>query len=85
MSTVPTDEQAARNVAANLKDILDERQISRRQLARLTGDDHMTINRLCTAETQPTIGVLTRVADALQTSIDRLTAPPREEISAHRA
>ncbi len=41
-----TDDEAKQILAANIRQLLDERSISGRELAKMTGDNPVTINRL---------------------------------------
>ncbi|MHC4698496.1 MAG: helix-turn-helix domain-containing protein [Planctomycetota bacterium] len=67
-----TDEQAKQILAANIRRLLEERKISGRQLAKLTGDNPVTINRLLRGDHVPGIGLVTRIAASLRTSVDYL-------------
>lgn len=70
-----TDEQVKVNVAANLRRLLADRGLSQRQLAVLTGDNEMTISNACRGVHVPGAGIITRIAEALDVSTDRLTGP----------
>ena len=71
-----SDSATCRNIAANLRRILDERELNQSDLSRMTGDPVMTISRLCRGRNVPKVGVVARAAEALDVSIDRLTGPP---------
>ena len=75
-STVITDEQAKKHIAANLARLLKMQKISQSELARRTGEARMTIWRLCRGLNVPTAGVLARIAEALGTSLDSLLEVP---------
>lgn len=80
---MPTDIEARANIAANLNRILADRGWSYTNLAKATGDPLMTISRLCRGQNVPGAGVLARVAEALDVSMDRLVgAPPKNLITA---
>jgi len=72
---VISDATTCRHIAANLTRILDERKLTQSDLSRMTGDPVMTISRLCRGRNVPKVGVVARVAEALDVSIDRLTGP----------
>jgi transcriptional regulator with XRE-family HTH domain len=67
-----TDDEARLRVAANVQQMLVAREMSGRALARLTGDTPVRINDVIRGEHVPNIGVLTRIAAALQTTVDYL-------------
>ena len=67
-----TDEQAKERVAANVRQLLDNRGLSGRALARMTGDTPVRINDVMRGEHNPNIGVLARIAAALETTVDYL-------------
>lgn len=75
---MPTDDEVRFNIAANLKRILDDRGMSQSQLARMTGDTQANISHLCAARHVAGGGVLARIADALDISIDVLVAAPKK-------
>lgn len=66
------DELAKRVIAANVQRLLLKKGLSGRQLADMTGDTPMRINDLIRGRHTPGIGVVTRVAAALDTSVDFL-------------
>lgn len=71
-----SDDEVKVNLAANLTRLLHDRDWSQSELARRTTDPIMTISRICRGQNAPTAGVLTRIAEALDVSIDRLVSPP---------
>ena len=73
-----TDEDAKRNLAANLQRLMENRLINQSQLARLTGEPVMTISRAFRGEHMPRASVLDRIAEAMDVSIDRLLGRPPE-------
>lgn len=79
-----TDEQAKDRVAANVQTLLERRGLSGRALARLTGDSAMRISDVIRGEHVPNIGVLTRIAAALDTTVDYLVMhePANSEVGA---
>ena len=58
-----------------IKVVLAEKQIKQKELAELTGKNVNTISRICKNESQPTIGHLFEIADALQVDVRELLAP----------
>ena len=65
------------NLAANLRRLREQRGLSQQQMARLAGIPRPTWGSLEAGSANPTLGVLTRVAAALQVSIEELIGPPR--------
>jgi len=81
---VTTDDEAKANIAANLNRILAERKISQRALARLTNEPPMTINSVLNGRHIVSTGTITRIAEALDVSIDRLVGTPANEKNSRR-
>ena len=75
---VITDEEAKENLATNLGRLMENRGMTQTELARITGQPVMTISRACRGQNVPRATVLSRVAEALDVSIDRLLGPPPE-------
>lgn len=74
-----TDDEVKANVAANVTRLLVKNGWSQRELARRTSDTTMAISRVCRAEHVAGSGILVRIAEAFDVSVDRLVlAPPRE-------
>lgn len=73
-----TESDARRNIAANLRRILDERRMKQTDLAKRSGESDMTVSRLLRGQNAPTITILANVAEALDVSIDRLISVPPE-------
>jgi transcriptional regulator with XRE-family HTH domain len=78
MPEMLTDDQVKTNVAANLNRVLDERQITQKELAARTGDPPMTISNICNAKHVLGGGVLARICEALDIDMDRLVGPAPE-------
>ena len=76
MIAVATDEQLRENIAANVQARLRILGWSQKELARRTGENQPTINRVCRGENLPGTGVLHRIAEALGSSLDQLTSVP---------
>lgn len=72
-----TDDDVRVNLAANLKRMLAERDISQAELGRLTGVTQANISLICAGKHVSGVGVLARIAEALDTSIDFLIASPK--------
>ena len=73
-----SDIEARRNIASNLRRILQERGISQVKLAALTGECEMTISRVIRGTNTPGVALIARIADALDVSMDRLVEKPAE-------
>ena len=75
------DLQLAWVLSENIDRIRTMRGLSLRDLAKLTGDSKATIARICDVDArrihQPRIGVVVRLAEALNVTIDRLLIPPK--------
>jgi len=65
------------NLAANARRLREARGLSQQQVARLSGIPRPTWASLESGDANPTLGVLTRAAAALQVSIEELIGPPR--------
>jgi transcriptional regulator with XRE-family HTH domain len=76
MSTVITRDQATEYVGKNLKRILATRGISQAELARQSGIPEMTISQVVNWKNEPGIGVVARIAEALDVTIDVLLRQP---------
>lgn len=71
-----TNEVVAANIRENALRLLDEKNWSQRQLARETGDPHMSIVNVLSGEHVPNSGIVSRIAEALGVSIDALVSTP---------
>lgn len=67
-----TDEQVKIVLAANLKELLASRGWSGNRLAHECGEPQPTISRILNGQHVPKLGTITRIADALETSVDYL-------------
>lgn len=76
MSTAVTDEQAKAFIAANVRELRGER--SRNWLAREVGTYPINITRIESKENMPGAGLLTRLAEALGTTVDGLLSKPKK-------
>lgn len=70
------DELSAR-LARNVRQLREARGLTQQQMAKLAGLPRATWAHLETDEANPTLGVLHRVARALQVTIEELVAAPR--------
>lgn len=82
MCTVATDTEVKSNLSANLHRLLRDRGLTRTALSQMTGDPLMTISSTVAGKHVPNVALLSRIADALDVSIDRLISAPPEKLSA---
>ena len=73
------------HLAANVRAIREARGLSQQQIAKLAGVPRATWSHLESGSANPTLHVLTRVADALQVRLDELLASPRTPVRHLRA
>ena len=73
------DDTVVQNIAANVRRLLQDREISQSELARLTTESEMNISRVARGESVVGIGIITRIAEAFDVSIDRLVSPLPEK------
>ncbi len=71
-----TDKQTKSYLAENVSDLLDSRGWTQKQLADATGENQMMISRIVRGEHIPAASVLARIAEALDTTMDKLLEPP---------
>jgi transcriptional regulator with XRE-family HTH domain len=67
----------AQRLAANVRQLREARGLTQEQMAKLAGIPRATWGHLETGAANPTLVVLDRVAQALQVSLEELTAAPR--------
>lgn len=70
-------DDAAANLAANVRRLREARGLSQQQMAQLSGIPRATWASLEVGGGNPTLSVLRRAAAALQVSIEELIGPPR--------
>jgi len=70
-------DDAAANLAANLRRLREARGLSQQRMAELSGIPRPTWASLESGSANPTLGVLKGAAAALQVSIEELIGPPR--------
>ncbi|MBL8627944.1 MAG: helix-turn-helix domain-containing protein [Myxococcales bacterium] len=80
-----TERAASDHLAANVRAIREARGMSQQQIAALAGIPRATWSHLESGMANPTLAVLTRVADALQVRLDELLASPRSPVRHVRA
>ncbi len=73
-----TDDDAKKNISANLGRLLQERGISQIELAHATGDTTMRISYYVRGARLPGAGALARLAEALEVSMESLIASPKK-------
>ena len=79
MATVISDDQAKKNIAANIRRLLAARGWTQTDLSEAAHENKMTISNVCTGKHVPGAGLLARIAEALDVSIDRLVDSPPEK------
>ncbi len=84
MSTIKIkneNNQVRQNIAENLRRILQKRDVTQAALAKMTGDTEMIISRICRGLYTPGVGVVARIAEAMDVSMDRLAGKPPKNLS----
>ncbi len=79
MSTVISDDEAKRNLAENVRRLLDSRGMTQTQLAEAAHETQATISRIANGLQLAGGGILIRLAEAFDVSVDRLLSIPPEE------
>ena len=69
---------ASSNIAANIRALRDIKGISQQSLAQTAGVARPNIANLESGSANPTINLLTKVAEALRVSVEELISSPRE-------
>jgi transcriptional regulator with XRE-family HTH domain len=72
-----SNEECLRNLAANVSRLMDQQGLTQKQLAERIGEHQVTISRVRRGLNMPGIGLLKRIAVALDTSCDVLTDEPK--------
>lgn len=67
----------AANLAKNIKQLREARNLTQDQLAKLSDIPRPTLANLESGESNPTLSVLVKVAGAFQISVEALISPPR--------
>ncbi len=73
------EEAIARNIAQNIRQLRQSRNLTQEQLARLSGVPRPTWSNLESGTANPTVLVLAKVAAALQVPIEELISPPKAQ------
>jgi transcriptional regulator with XRE-family HTH domain len=76
MDAVITDETLKEHLAANVSRLLEQRGMSIRDLASITGEAPITISRICRGLVMPGTGITARIASALQVDVGPLLSEP---------
>lgn len=70
-------DRSSQNLADNVRQLREGRGLTQQQISRLAGIPRATWSNLESGSANPTLAVLTRVADALQTRLEELLGAPR--------
>jgi len=79
------NEQIALNLANNLKQLREARGLTQQQMSKLSEVPRPTWANLESGGANPTVAVLTRVANALQVRVEELIGPPRTSVKLYPA
>ena len=71
-----TDKERVANLAANIRRMMVRNELSQQKLAALSGVPQVTISRVLNARNDPAVSVVSRLAEAFDTSVDKLLDPP---------
>lgn len=74
---MPGPEEVSSNLARSLQQLRELRGWTQQQLSKLSGVPRPTVANLESGSANPTLSVLTRIASALQVTLDELVSPPR--------
>ena len=80
----PPMADAAGLLATNVRTLREARGLTHQQAAKLAGIPRPTWTHLESGAANPTLGVILKVATALQVSLDELLAPPRATARQYR-
>src|SRR5450432_142021 len=75
-----TKDEASARLGANVRQLRAARGLTQAQIARLAALPRATWANLETGAANPTLGVLERVADALQVTLEELVSAPRAAV-----
>ena len=78
-------DEPGRNLASNIRRLREARSMSQQRMAELSGLPRPTWASLESGAANPTLGVLSKAAQALQVSIEELIGLPRNDIEHIRA
>jgi transcriptional regulator with XRE-family HTH domain len=82
---VDMTDDAAENLANNMRQLREARAITQQQMAKVAGIPRPTWANLESGAANPTLSILVRVASALRVSVEELIAPPRASGKLYRA
>lgn len=68
---------AAEHLGENVRQLREGRGLTQEQMAKIAGIPRATWSNLESGSANPTLAVLTKVANALQTRLEELLSPPR--------
>lgn len=78
-------DDVASHLADNIRQLRESRGVTQQQMAKIAGVPRPTWANLESGGANPTLAVLTRVAAALQVSVEELIGPPRAAARLYRA
>jgi transcriptional regulator with XRE-family HTH domain len=81
MRTVISEEEALANAAANLARMMDDRGWTQLELAGRADVGQSTLSRLLRGIGMPGVAAMARIAEALDSSVERILAQPAKEKS----
>lgn len=67
-------------LSANIAGFMALHHLSQRELARKTGETEMFISRILRQSHMPNVASMSRIAEALDVSVDQLLAEPPKKI-----
>jgi transcriptional regulator with XRE-family HTH domain len=79
------DDGLSRNIAANIRQLRQSRNLTQEQLAKVSGVPRPTWSNLESGMANPTVSVLARVAAALQVPLEELVSPPKAQARLYKA
>jgi len=71
-----TDRDRVANLAANVRRMMVRNGFSQQRLATISGVPQVTISRVLNAKNDPAVSVVSRLAEAFDTSVDKLLETP---------
>lgn len=72
------DVETRQRIQENIRSLMEKRKLSGNKLAELSGTSAMTISRILNGSQIPTIGLASRIAAALDTTVDFLLREPEK-------
>lgn len=80
-----TSTEIRKNIAANVKILLEQKDWNASDLSRESGVPKMTISGILAEKHCPRVDILKRIADAFFASMDQLVSVPAPSVANHRA